>query len=626
MKEKQQLSIKYFGASDIGLVRTENQDSFGKFPKDGLNMYQSKGILFMVADGMGGHTGGKEASQTAVDVIGNEYFSFDSEIISSALLYSFKKANYKINQTSQDALQFRKKGTTCSALVIENDRAHIAHVGDSKIYKISDDNIIQFTNDHTEVGEMVRKKIITEEEAKNHPSKSVLIRAMGIETDLEVDLIENILISGGDCFVLCSDGLSKVLPEEIKKIVLSNSEEEACKKLIALANDRGGNDNVTVLVVKIVDENLNDNQIKQTPAVKKKNSWFPVTVLLLLIILIAVFILIYQKEITDLFSKKNITAADSTMVKEEIITDENPDALLTEANNLLSEGKLDSAMVLYNLILNQNPLHIGALSGRENVILKYIQAGNELLAVNKKDEALLNFKKAYTLDPNDKELNNKIMIIEKSDNKNLSDNNKNPKVNKDQLKKQLDDKTVNKDDDEKEIIFANFNLSNWEKPGLSAGDFKNNDDRIAFLKTNKSKKIFFKQAMEDIDLNVDVRFDEYSNENAGVIVGYNRDENSGNENYYLFLLNNSRSYSLIKVNDDKKETIVTGKQIMDTGKKGFQIKLKCLGPWIMIYNDNKLLESYLSSDFIKGKFGFFADSNVEVEFSNLTIKSAFEKN
>lgn len=625
MKEKKQLGIKYFGASDIGLVRTENQDSFGKFPKDDLNMYQSKGILFMVADGMGGHTGGKEASQTAVDVVGNEYFSFDSEIISSALLYSFKKANYKINQTSQEALQFRKKGTTCSALVIENDRAHIAHVGDSRIYKISDDSIVQFTNDHTEVGEMVRKKIITEEEAKNHPSKSILIRAMGIETDLEVDLIENIFISRGDCFVLCSDGLSKVLPEEIKKIVLSNPEEEACKKLISLANDRGGNDNVTVLVIKIVDEHSNDNQIRQTPAVKKKNSWFSITVLLLMVILIAVFVLIFQKEITGLFSKKNITASDSTEIKQEIIPHDNPDALLTEANNLLSEGKLDSAMVLYNLILNQNPLHIGALNGREQVVQKYIRTGNDLLAVNKKDEALLNFKKAFTLDPNDKELNNKIMVIEKSFNKDLSKDDKTTRVNKDQQKKLPDDQTVTKDNNGKEIIFADFNLGNWERPGLSGSDFKDKGSGVVFLKTNKSKKIFYKQAMEDIDLNVDVSFDDHSNENAGVIIGYNKNENNGTENYYLFTLNSSRSYSLIKVNDDKKETIVTGKQIMDTGKKGFQIKLKCLGPWIMIYNDNKLLESYLGSDFIKGKFGFFADSNVEVEFSNLVINSAFEK-
>ncbi|HQI39577.1 MAG: hypothetical protein B6D44_11455 [Ignavibacteriales bacterium UTCHB2] len=625
MKEKKQLSIKYFGASDIGLVRTENQDSFGKFPKDDLNMYQPKGILFMVADGMGGHSGGKEASQTAVDVVGSEYFSFDSEVISSALLYAFKKANYKINQTSQEALQFRKKGTTCSALVIENDKAHIAHVGDSKIYKISDGSIIQFTNDHTEVGEMVRKKIITEEEAKNHPSKSVLIRAMGIEADIEVDLIENILISGGDSFVLCSDGLGKVLPEEIKKIVSDNTEEEACKKLIALANERGGNDNVTVEVIKIVDESSGDNLVKQPPVVKKKKSWLPITVLLSLIILIAVFILIYQKEIFNIFSQKNSVVVDSTITKNDIVAQDNSDTLLSEADNLLSRGKPDSAMILYNFILNQNPLHIGALNGREHVIQKYIQTGNELLAVNKKDEALLNYKKAFTFDPNDKELNNKIMVIEKSDNKNLVKDIKEPKVKKDEQKNVPENQIVTKDTDEKEAIFSNFNLNDWEKSGLSASDFKDKSNVLEFLKTNKTKKIFFKQEMEDIDLNVDIRFDDNSNEDAGIIVGYNKDVNNGNENYYLFLLNNSRNYSLIKVKNGKEENIVTGKQIFDNGKKIFKIKFKCLGPWIMLYNDNKLFESYLSNNFIKGKFGFFADSNVQVEFSNLVINSAFEK-
>ncbi|HQF42934.1 MAG TPA: protein phosphatase 2C domain-containing protein [Ignavibacteriaceae bacterium] len=625
MKEKKQLSIKYFGASDIGLVRTENQDSFGKFPKDDLNMYQPKGILFMVADGMGGHSGGKEASQTAVDVVGSEYFSFDSEVISSALLYAFKKANYKINQTSQEALQFRKKGTTCSALVIENDKAHIAHVGDSKIYKISDGSIIQFTNDHTEVGEMVRKKIITEEEAKNHPSKSVLIRAMGIEADIEVDLIENILISGGDSFVLCSDGLGKVLPEEIKKIVSDNTEEEACKKLIALANERGGNDNVTVEVIKIVDESSGDNLVKQPPVVKKKKSWLPITVLLSLIILIAVFILIYQKEIFNIFSQKNSVVVDSTITKNDIVAQDNSDTLLSEADNLLSRGKPDSAMILYNFILNQNPLHIGALNGREHVIQKYIQTGNELLAVNKKDEALLNYKKAFTFDPNDKELNNKIMVIEKSDNKNLVKDIKEPKVKKDEQKNVPENQIVTKDTVEKEAIFSNFNLNDWEKSGLSASDFKDKSNVLEFLKTNKTKKIFFKQEMEDIDLNVDIRFDDNSNEDAGIIVGYNKDVNNGNENYYLFLLNNSRNYSLIKVKNGKEENIVTGKQIFDNGKKIFKIKFKCLGPWIMLYNDNKLFESYLSNNFIKGKFGFFADSNVQVEFSNLVINSAFEK-
>ena len=248
------------------------------------NLYQPKGVLFIVADGMGGHTGGKEASKLAVDIVSDEYYSSTSDVITNALLYAFKNANLKIHQSSMDAPQFNKKGTTCSALVLAYDQAHIAHVGDSRIYKIADGNIIQFTNDHTEVGEMFRKGILTEEEAKNHPSKSVLVRAMGIEADVEVDLIENILLNSGDCFVLCSDGLAKVEKEEIKNVVLNNSPEDACKKLISLANEAGGKDNVTVQVIKISDDNK--AQVPEYNPVKNKKSkskWLLISILILII-------------------------------------------------------------------------------------------------------------------------------------------------------------------------------------------------------------------------------------------------------------------------------------------------------------------------------------------------------
>ena len=195
MKEIKELKVTYYGSSDVGLVRTENQDSFGKFPKENTNLYQSKGLLFIVADGMGGHSGGSEASRLAVEIVSNEYYSSGSEVITNALHNAFKRANLEIHQTSLDAPQFHKKGTTCSALVLENNMAHIAHVGDSRIYKIAERKITQLTTDHTEVGEMLRKGILSEEEALNHPSKSVLFRAMGIESDIEVDLIDYIPIS-----------------------------------------------------------------------------------------------------------------------------------------------------------------------------------------------------------------------------------------------------------------------------------------------------------------------------------------------------------------------------------------------------------------------------------------------
>ena len=314
MKEKKAFTVTYFGDSDIGLVRTENQDSFGKFPKDNTDIYQSKGVLFIVADGMGGHTGGKEASRIAVDVVSDEYYSSTSEVIANALLFAFKTANLKIHQSSMDSPQFNKKGTTCSALVLADGQAHIAHVGDSRIYKIANGNIIQFTNDHTEVGEMFRKGILSEAEAKNHPSKSVLVRAMGIEADIEVDLVENILLDQGDCFVLCSDGLGKVEMEEIKEVVLNNSPEEACKKLISLANDRGGKDNVTVQVIKINSDST--EVIPENKFITKKNNskWFLISILILFIVLLGLAGIFYQRQILNFFSDKTNNNSDTTKI------------------------------------------------------------------------------------------------------------------------------------------------------------------------------------------------------------------------------------------------------------------------------------------------------------------------
>jgi serine/threonine protein phosphatase PrpC len=278
LKEKKELSITYYGASDIGLVRTENQDCFGKFPNDNTNFYKPKGALFIVADGMGGHAGGKEASKLAVDVVSDEYYSSTSDVVTNALLYAFKSANLKIHQSSMDSFQFQKKGTTCSTLVLADDQAHIAHVGDSRIYKIADGNIIQFTNDHTEVGEMFRKGILTEAEAKNHPSKSVLVRAMGIEADIEVDLIENISINHGDNFVLCSDGLAKVDAEEIKQTVLNNSAEEACKMLFEEGEKEIEDYNGRKITAMNIAEIFLDDFRSKKPATKKEMYKFSGTI------------------------------------------------------------------------------------------------------------------------------------------------------------------------------------------------------------------------------------------------------------------------------------------------------------------------------------------------------------
>ncbi len=624
MKEKKEFSITYYGASDIGLVRTENQDSFGKFPKDNNNLYQPKGVLFIVADGMGGHTGGKEASELAVDVVSDEYYSSNSDVIANALLFAFKNANLKIHQSSMDSPQFNKKGTTCSALALADDKGHIAHVGDSRIYKITDGNIIQFTNDHTEVGEMFRKGILTEKEAQNHPSKSVLVRALGIEADVEVDLIENILLSHGDCFVLCSDGLAKVGVEEIKEVVLNNSTEEACKKLISLANELGGKDNVTVQVIRIIGEESNEEiPLYKSSTKKNKNKWFLIPLLILIIIALGVAGIIYQREIWNFFSQKTRSNIDATEIKKDNPQLDIVENTLTDANNYLSVGNLDSAAALYNLILNENPLHIGALAGKEQVVLKYSEKGDKSIIDNNIEEALLYYKMAFALKPDDKELGSKITSLKKNLQNFPSDIKKQIEIKgKDRIQektKQVQDYNNDSGLDD-QFTLSSIVVSEWDSDGLNEKDFKPNNSGFYFLNTDKQKKLIYKQEMADIDIEVDLRFDEHSLYKAGIIFGY-----VNTESYYLFQVDNSGNFSLLKLHNANEDILVSGKRAIDLSKKIFKLKIKCLGPWIMLYNDNKLLESYLNKDFIKGRIGLYSEQNTQVEFTDLKISSAFEK-
>jgi hypothetical protein len=156
------LIISYGHATHQGLKRADNQDAFGKFPPDSLALSLPKGQLFIVADGMGGHANGKEASAMAVQIVQQVYFADPNENIPDSLRAAVEAANEKIHQRATSKLEFRGMGTTCTALVLKDDRAYIAHVGDSRAYRISKSKIEQLTQDHSKVAEMQRLGILTE--------------------------------------------------------------------------------------------------------------------------------------------------------------------------------------------------------------------------------------------------------------------------------------------------------------------------------------------------------------------------------------------------------------------------------------------------------------------------------
>ena len=249
-----QFTITFGSSSDVGLQRTENQDNFGKFPEGNLDLAAPKGQLFIVADGMGGHEGGREASEMAVQIVQESYFGDTADSIPKRLENAILKANMSIYEFSTNHPRFMSMGTTCSVLVLKDDRAYIGHVGDSRIYRITASAIEQLTDDHSKVAELHRRGVISKEEARYHPERSYLYRAVGVRPITEVDLIDDMPINADEYYLLCSDGLiNHVEDSEMKNIVLSHEPQEACEALVALANENGGSDNITVIVVRVSD-------------------------------------------------------------------------------------------------------------------------------------------------------------------------------------------------------------------------------------------------------------------------------------------------------------------------------------------------------------------------------------
>jgi protein phosphatase len=206
--------------------------------------------LFIVADGMGGHNAGREASELAVETLGNEYFASDSRDVETSLRHGFAAANTRIYRQSTSGPAFAGMGTTCTALVLTNGRAFIGHIGDSRIYRITRTKITQLTEDHSRVAELVRRAIITKEQARVHPERSQLYRAMGTRPEVDVDIVGPLTLPRSCHFLMCTDGLfNHVTEDEMQSIVLARPPAEACSSLIALANERGGHDNITLQII-----------------------------------------------------------------------------------------------------------------------------------------------------------------------------------------------------------------------------------------------------------------------------------------------------------------------------------------------------------------------------------------
>ena len=235
--------------SDVGRVRERNEDYFGSF-SGGF------GNLLVVCDGMGGHKGGEIASRLAVETIKNHFEKLPKEFNpAEEIRNALEEANDSIITTAERDTSLTDMGSTVVLVLFLNDLAYCANLGDSRIYLISDGSIRRFTKDHSLVQQMIDSNMITEEEAKNHPKKNVITKALGIDENLEPDILEPLELKNNYKLVLCTDGLtSTVAEDEILKTVENDTPQNASQKLVDMANERGGTDNITVQVVSFSTE------------------------------------------------------------------------------------------------------------------------------------------------------------------------------------------------------------------------------------------------------------------------------------------------------------------------------------------------------------------------------------
>lgn len=240
--------------SDRGMKREQNEDCHAVWIPEDPDELARRGALLIVADGMGGSRAGEVASRIATDTVMDAYRGADSNPPDEILRASIEEANARIHESSLSNPDHGGMGTTCTACVVRDGDLFIGHVGDSRAYLVRRGDIRQLTDDHSLVAQLVRDHQITAEQARVDPRRNVVTRSVGVAEHIEVDARREGPLRTGDTVVLCSDGLSGVVEDrEIAEVASKSSLDGSCKKLIELANSRGGPDNITVIIARLED-------------------------------------------------------------------------------------------------------------------------------------------------------------------------------------------------------------------------------------------------------------------------------------------------------------------------------------------------------------------------------------
>ncbi len=243
--------VRFGAKTDLGNVRENNEDKFDFFEPTEPTLLAERGSVYAVCDGMGGHSAGQIASELALKTFLKAYYDLELPDVDTALYSAVLAANALVREVAQAIPGRRGMGTTLTAAILLESEAHVVHVGDSRCYLVRGEVIHQITDDHSYVMEQVRQGLMTLQEAQYSPYRNVITRSIGME-QVEPD-IYRVVLEDGDRLVLCTDGLTThVSDEQIAEVVRAHSPSAAAQKLVEMALEEGGSDNVTVIVIHIL--------------------------------------------------------------------------------------------------------------------------------------------------------------------------------------------------------------------------------------------------------------------------------------------------------------------------------------------------------------------------------------
>lgn len=244
--------IELASLTDLGCQRGNNEDRYSYWEPSSDEEFQRKGRLAVVADGMGGYEGGQEASRIAVEAVEESYANGVGGNPQSLLIDGLHAAHQLIHDHAAAHEGLSGMGTTCTAIAVVGKSLYYAHIGDSRLYLVRGARVSRLTHDHSYVSRLIDHGVISSEEAETHPQRHILTAALGSGTEISPDYPESpVALEKGDVLVLCSDGLWSMVNEDELRSVAKMDLQEASRRLIEIARERGGPDNITVQLLRI---------------------------------------------------------------------------------------------------------------------------------------------------------------------------------------------------------------------------------------------------------------------------------------------------------------------------------------------------------------------------------------